>query len=80
MGAMQLKSLLGPEVIALAASGEIEVAGITADSRQVRPGWLFAARLSMNNRGAGVFINRLSGLKRTTALENPRYKRRCKLS
>jgi len=49
---MQLKSLLGPEVIALAASGEIEVAGITADSRQVRPGWLFAAMPGAKADGA----------------------------
>ena len=40
---MQLKSLLGPEVAIRFGSGEAEVAGITADSRQVQPGWLFAA-------------------------------------
>ena len=40
---MQLKSLVGPEVTAPAASGETEIAGITADSRQVQAGWLFAA-------------------------------------
>src|SRR5690242_21175312 len=40
---MQLESLLGPEVTARSASGATEIAGITADSRQVRPGWLFAA-------------------------------------
>jgi UDP-N-acetylmuramoyl-L-alanyl-D-glutamate--2,6-diaminopimelate ligase len=40
---MQLKSLLGPEIAAPASSGDTEIAGITADSRQVQPGWLFAA-------------------------------------
>ncbi len=41
--AMQLKSLIGPEISAPAGCGEIEISGITADSREVRPGWLFAA-------------------------------------
>jgi len=41
---MQLRSLLGPEPPALPVAGEdVTIAGITADSRQVRPGWLFAA-------------------------------------
>ena len=40
---MQLKSLLGPEMAAPPGSGDVEIAGITADSRQVQPGWLFAA-------------------------------------
>jgi UDP-N-acetylmuramoyl-L-alanyl-D-glutamate--2,6-diaminopimelate ligase len=40
---MQLKSLLGPELTARSGNRETEIAGITADSRQVQPGWLFAA-------------------------------------
>jgi UDP-N-acetylmuramoyl-L-alanyl-D-glutamate--2,6-diaminopimelate ligase len=40
---MQLKFLLGPEVTARSGNRETEIAGITADSRQVQPGWLFAA-------------------------------------
>ena len=40
---MQLKSLICPEISAPAGCGEIEISGITADSREVRPGWLFAA-------------------------------------
>jgi UDP-N-acetylmuramoyl-L-alanyl-D-glutamate--2,6-diaminopimelate ligase len=40
---MQLKSLLGAEVMVRSAHAETEIAGITADSRQVQPGWLFAA-------------------------------------
>jgi UDP-N-acetylmuramoyl-L-alanyl-D-glutamate--2,6-diaminopimelate ligase len=41
--ARQLKSLIGPEIAAPAGCGETEIGGITADSREVRPGWLFAA-------------------------------------
>lgn len=40
---MQLSSLTGPEVTAPEGISSIEIAGITADSRQVRPGFLFAA-------------------------------------
>src|SRR5262249_60536289 len=40
---MQLQRLLGPEMTASLPSGETEIAGITADSRQVQRGWLFAA-------------------------------------
>ena len=40
---MQLKSLLGAEVAASPADADPDIAGITADSRQVQPGWLFAA-------------------------------------
>src|SRR5512138_2271113 len=42
-GAMKLQCLLGPEMTAAPESGETEIAGITADSRQVQRGWLFAA-------------------------------------
>jgi UDP-N-acetylmuramoyl-L-alanyl-D-glutamate--2,6-diaminopimelate ligase len=40
---MKLQCLLGPEMTAAADSGETEIAGVTADSRQVQRGWLFAA-------------------------------------
>ena len=41
---MQLRSLLGSEMTPPpAADGDVTIAGITADSRQVQPGWLFAA-------------------------------------
>jgi UDP-N-acetylmuramoyl-L-alanyl-D-glutamate--2,6-diaminopimelate ligase len=40
---MQLQSLLGPETAAPRGCGDIDVTGITADSRQVQAGWLFAA-------------------------------------
>ena len=40
---MQLQSLVGPEIATAAAVGPVDILGITADSRQVKPGWLFAA-------------------------------------
>src|SRR5690242_9452279 len=40
---MKLQSLIGPEITAAAPVPDVEIAGITADSRQVQPGWLFAA-------------------------------------
>jgi UDP-N-acetylmuramoyl-L-alanyl-D-glutamate--2,6-diaminopimelate ligase len=49
---MQLRSLLGPETKAPPASGEIAIAGITADSRQVQPHWLFAAIAGAKADGA----------------------------
>jgi UDP-N-acetylmuramoyl-L-alanyl-D-glutamate--2,6-diaminopimelate ligase len=49
---MQLKALLSPEITAPTASGDVEITGITADSRQVRPGWLFAALPGSKTDGA----------------------------
>ena len=49
---MQLQSLLGPETTAPCGHGGVEIAGITADSRQVRPGWLFAAIAGSKADGA----------------------------
>jgi UDP-N-acetylmuramoyl-L-alanyl-D-glutamate--2,6-diaminopimelate ligase len=49
---MQLQSLLGPEITAPPGSGITAIAGITADSRQVQPGWLFAAIAGSNADGA----------------------------
>ena len=40
---MKLQALLGPETTAPPGFGDVEIAGITADSRQVQAGWLFAA-------------------------------------
>jgi UDP-N-acetylmuramoyl-L-alanyl-D-glutamate--2,6-diaminopimelate ligase len=40
---MKLHMLAGPEVAVPPEFGEVEIAGITADSREARPGWLFAA-------------------------------------
>jgi UDP-N-acetylmuramoyl-L-alanyl-D-glutamate--2,6-diaminopimelate ligase len=40
---MNLDKLVGPETTAPSGCDQVAIAGITADSRQVRPGWLFAA-------------------------------------
>jgi UDP-N-acetylmuramoyl-L-alanyl-D-glutamate--2,6-diaminopimelate ligase len=40
---MKLHMLAGPEIGVPPGSGEMEISGITADSREARPGWLFAA-------------------------------------
>ena len=40
---MDLKTLIGPELTVCAPPGKTEIAGLTADSREVKPGWLFAA-------------------------------------
>ena len=49
---MRLSTLAGPEVVLPPGSGEVEIAGITADSREVRPGWLFAALAGAKTDGA----------------------------
>ena len=41
--AMNLSTLVGPETTAPSGCDGIAIAGLTADSREVRPGWLFAA-------------------------------------
>jgi UDP-N-acetylmuramoyl-L-alanyl-D-glutamate--2,6-diaminopimelate ligase len=40
---MKLASLLGPEITAPSLGRDVEITGLTADSRQVEPGFLFAA-------------------------------------
>jgi UDP-N-acetylmuramoyl-L-alanyl-D-glutamate--2,6-diaminopimelate ligase len=40
---MKLQLLVGPETAAPSGCGSVEIAGLTADSREVKPGWLFAA-------------------------------------
>src|SRR5262245_12445716 len=42
-GAMNLSMLVGPETKATSGCDRIVIAGLTADSREVQPGWLFAA-------------------------------------
>ena len=49
---MQLQALLGPETTAPPGCGGVEIAGITADSRQVQAGWLFAAIAGSKADGA----------------------------
>jgi len=50
---MKLHMLLGPETSAPSGCGGIEIAGLTADSRKVMPGWLFAALRGTRADGAG---------------------------
>jgi UDP-N-acetylmuramoyl-L-alanyl-D-glutamate--2,6-diaminopimelate ligase len=40
---MNLDELVGPETTAPSGCDRVGISGITADSREVRPGWLFAA-------------------------------------
>ena len=50
---MQLQALLVADVNAPAGSGGVEITGLTADSREVRPGFLFAALSGSKADGAG---------------------------
>jgi UDP-N-acetylmuramoyl-L-alanyl-D-glutamate--2,6-diaminopimelate ligase len=50
---MNLDKLVGPETAAPSGYHQVAIAGLTADSREVRPGWLFAAL-----RGSKVDGNR----------------------
>lgn len=49
---MFLSSLTGPEVAAPAAASRVQVTGITADSRAVQPGYVFAALRGSKADGA----------------------------
>jgi UDP-N-acetylmuramoyl-L-alanyl-D-glutamate--2,6-diaminopimelate ligase len=40
---MNLDELVGPETAVPSGCDQVAIAGLTADSREVRPGWLFAA-------------------------------------
>jgi len=53
---MKLHMLVGPETSAPSGCGGIEIAGLTADSRAVMPGWLFAALRGASTDGA-QFVN-----------------------
>ncbi len=49
---MLLSSLLGPEIVAPDGFGGVEITGLTADSRNVDPGFLFAALSGAKTDGA----------------------------
>lgn len=49
---MTLGELIGPEAKLSAAVAALPIAGITADSREVKPGYLFAALSGVNTDGA----------------------------
>ncbi len=55
---MKLQTLAGADVPA--GCGDVEIVGITADSRQVRPGWLFAAMPGSKADGARFVPEALS--------------------
>jgi UDP-N-acetylmuramoyl-L-alanyl-D-glutamate--2,6-diaminopimelate ligase len=57
---MKLSTLAGPEVAVPPGCGEVEIAGITADSREVRPGWLFVALAGAKTDGAR-FVSEAAG-------------------
>ncbi len=48
---MQLRDLLDPDA-GPAAGGSVEISGITSDSREVKPGWLFAALAGVKADGS----------------------------
>jgi UDP-N-acetylmuramoyl-L-alanyl-D-glutamate--2,6-diaminopimelate ligase len=50
---MNLSSLVGPETAAPSGSDRVDIAGLTADSREVQPGWLFAALRGSKADGSG---------------------------
>src|SRR6185295_716772 len=51
-GTMKLQALAGPEIAVPPGIGALEISGITADSREARPGWLFAALPGAKTDGA----------------------------
>jgi UDP-N-acetylmuramoyl-L-alanyl-D-glutamate--2,6-diaminopimelate ligase len=53
---MKLHMLVGPETAVPSGCGSTEIAGLTADSRAVMPGWLFAALRGASANGA-EFVN-----------------------
>ena len=59
VGTMLLRSLLGPEVACPPECQSLEIGGLTADSRAVRPGWLFAALSGSKVDGARFIADAL---------------------
>ncbi len=57
---MKLQLLAGPELTALPQGGDVEIAGLTADSREVRPGWLFAALAGSKADGSRFIADALA--------------------
>ena len=56
---MTLGELIGPEVKLSASSARVPIAGLAADSREVKPGYLFAALLGMKTDGARFIADAL---------------------
>lgn len=57
---MLLSSLIGADAIAPAGAGNVEVAGLTSDSRNVRPGFVFAAIAGSKADGARFIADAVS--------------------
>ncbi len=68
---MKLQELAGPEIAVPPGFGEVEITGITADSREARPGWLFAALPGAKADGA-QFISDAIGKGATAILAKGR--------
>src|SRR5262245_32967978 len=52
---MNLSQLVGPETTVPSGCSQVAIAGLTADSREVQPGWLFAA-LRGSRADGGRFV------------------------
>ncbi|HWB46747.1 MAG TPA: Mur ligase domain-containing protein, partial [Hyphomicrobiaceae bacterium] len=57
---MKLHLLLAPGIAAPPACGEVEIAGLTSDSRVVQPGWLFAGLGGTQHDGAAFIPEALA--------------------
>jgi UDP-N-acetylmuramyl tripeptide synthase len=57
---MRLSFLLGPEIIAPDGFGGVEITGLTADSRNVSRGYLFAALEGVKTDGARFIADAVS--------------------
>jgi UDP-N-acetylmuramoyl-L-alanyl-D-glutamate--2,6-diaminopimelate ligase len=57
---MLLSALLGPEITAPPDAGAIEVAGISADSRKLLPGYLFVAIAGTKSDGARYIVDAIA--------------------
>jgi UDP-N-acetylmuramoyl-L-alanyl-D-glutamate--2,6-diaminopimelate ligase len=57
---MKLHLLLAPGIAAPPACGEVEIAGLTSDSRLVQPGWLFAGLGGTQHDGAAFIPEALA--------------------
>lgn len=57
---MNLSKLVGPETKASSGYAQVAIAGLTADSREVRPGWLFAALRGSKQDGSRFIADALA--------------------
>ena len=57
---MQLETLIGPETSVAGGTARVDISGLTADSRAVRPGFLFAALAGSKTDGARFIADALA--------------------